>query len=549
MNVSLKERLIAASLAFTENTRVGNALQCLLINRYEGAMPSSPKRSFIPNFVRDARFDANSFNRWEMIRKIRDLSENLWLLQRLRDEFAKWTVGPNGLTVIPASSDDDWNKWMSDDYLTWCESPFLDSTLSASQGDQLMAFEFNIEGEVFEHFTALKEPGKQSVPAIQLIESHRVSSPGMEFSVREQQALVDGVQLAEDGAGNITKPIGYWVRDGFLGDKWVFRSTKDMHHVFMPERIGMFRSVTPYHAVINTLHDLFDLEEFEMQRARQNAEVAYWIKNAAGEGNAAQLIRDKFAGKTPQPNMSSTDKDADARLDMYRKIYGSRVAFLKTNEEVEQFDSKSPSTTTQWLWRYKIGQVCAASGVPLMLVFPELIETMQGTAVRAVLDNAHEFFRSRYFIFSRAARKRYLHYAQWARYNRPKLVDAPADWDVCHVTPPRAVNVDVGYTADAVIAKLLAGLTDYDTEAAAHGTTAEAIFRRKARQIALIKKIAEEESERTGYEVKPEEIVGALADILEKLSAAKASDATADAAGGGDEPAKKPTRKTEPVEA
>ena len=126
-----------------------------------------------------------------------------------------------------------------------------------------------------------------------------------------------------------------------------------------------------------------------------------------------------------------------------------------------------------------------------------------------------------------------------------KLADAPDDWFKCHVIPPRAVNVDVGYTSEAKIAELNAGLTDYDSVAGAHGGTAEVIFRRKARQIALIKKIADEETTRSGFEVKPEEIAGNLADILEKMAMAQAASEPE-----GDEPptpAKK--KKQQPVPA
>ena len=77
-----------------------------LFNRYEAAMPSSPARSYIPALVRDSRYDANSWSRWEMLRKIRYFERNVWLVQALGNEHFKWSMGPNGLPVVPASSDD-----------------------------------------------------------------------------------------------------------------------------------------------------------------------------------------------------------------------------------------------------------------------------------------------------------------------------------------------------------------------------------------------------------------------------------------------------------
>lgn len=543
MKVKLSDRLIAASLALTERTRVGNALQALFINRYEAAQPSNPKRRYLPAFVRDARFDANSFSRWEMSRKIRYFERNTWLVQRLRDEFVKWTVGPNGLPVIPTSSDPEWNKYMLEDYLRWCESPCLDSTISMPQVHRQIAGEHHIEGGVFVHYTRRKWQGKPSEPVIQLIRGHRVSSPGTEYSasVKEADDLVDGVQLGKDDFGKTITPIGYWVREDFAGESWTFRTTADLQHVYSPEIVGMFREITPYHAVINTLNDVELLEDLEMDRAKANSEDAKIIKTLSGEAPTAEVLSRRRFGNAPSAG-AAPDQNAenDARLDMYRRVLGGRTVFLRTNEEIQTPSNSSPSAATQWLWRYKLGQVCAASGVPLILVFPELIESAQGTVVRGIYDNAHEFFRSKTGLFAQSAIRMYRFYANWARYNRPQLADAPADWDSCHIIPPRAVNVDIGYTTESKLAELEAGITDYDTVAGAHGTTADVIFKRKARQIASIKRIAKEISLETGEEVKPEEIAGGLADIIEKLANAQPDEPD------GDEPPA-PKKKKEAI--
>ncbi len=511
------DRIQLAALAMLEGTRAGNALG-ILLNRYEAAQPSSPDRSWLPAFVRDARYDANSFTRWELFRKIAYFERNIWLVGAIRDEYVKWTVGPNGMPVIPSSSDPKWNAAMLESYREWCKSPFLDSTLTMGQGHRLMAGNEQLFGEMFINFTRSKQTGRPSQPAIQFIESPRCSEPGLEYSYADGGDIVDGVQLGHDAAtGKVTKPIGYHVRDGFMGEEWTFRSTADMLHVFDPKRIGMYRAITPYHASIETLHDLDDLEKMEMQRAKQNAEVANILTNQAGQISNASLRRQAWNNQqqpgTPQAN------DDDKRINAYRKILGSRTIALKNGETLTQFDSKTPSAATQWYWRYKIGQVAAAAKVPLILIFPELIEHMQGTVVRGIYDNAHMFFRGKSHIFATAAERIYQFYANWARYNDPRCVDAPADWAKCHVILPRAVNVDIGRNSAAMLAELAAGVTNLDDIAGASGTTAEVLIRKKARNVAMVKQIAAEESASAGVEVKPGEIMGNLADIASKLSA------------------------------
>lgn len=508
-------------------------------NRYEASVPFDPDRSYRPGFVRDARYDANSFTRWELARKIRYDRRNCWLLARHQEVYTKWSVGPNGLQVIPDSSDPEWNKRMLEDYQEWSESPCLDSTLTMPQVHRSMAGEKLFDGELFLNFTHDKAPGKQATPALQLIESHRCSTPGTEYSTREVDDLVDGVQLRRGANGQPTKPEGYWIKDGFDGDAWTFRSTDQMHHVFDPHRVGMYRDITPYHTVLNPIGDLEDLGDMEMQRAKQNSEIAYLVKTASGELNG-NLRRESRYGTVPTAT-TETDKQFAARINQYRKILGSRVVSGRKDDEWQQWANSNPSAATQWYWLYKTAQVCSAVGIPLLVCFPEFITQIQGTVVRGIYDEAHEFFRSQYFLFAVAARKIYRYRAQWARYNVKDLADAPADWAKCHVIPPRAINVDIGNQSAATLAELEAGITNWDDIAGRHGTTAEVLIRKKVKNVAMIKKICAEVSSQEGVEVLPAEVSAPIADVLQKMATANQANAAAEGSGDdeGDSPKKK----------
>jgi capsid protein len=505
----------------------------ILLNRYEGAQPSSPKRSYIPSFNRDARHDANSWSRWEMTRKIRYFEQNVWLCQANGDTHVKYTVGANGLTITPASSDTEWNKRMTESYMEFCEAPVLDSTIDMPQFHKQIARAAHFENDCFIHKTRSKLEGKQAKPKVQLIESHRCSAPGTQYSVKDNiQDCVDGVQLFTEPDGQVTAPVGYWFIDDALMSQWAFRPAKDIHHVFDPERAGMYRGITPYHSVINTLHDLDDLEILSMDKAKGLAEITNIITSPSGELNRDGLMNRKFGGMGAAVvnNNSAKEDDLDRRIQLYRKIVGARTIALKTGETMERFTSDQPSVAEQWFWVYKIGQICRVAGVPLILLFPEIIKGLQGTLVRSILDDAHETFKEKFFLYARAAVNIYRYYAGWAIYNDPRVIDAPADWKKCHVTPPRAVNVDVGYTSAATLAELEAGIQNWDDIAARNSTTAENLIRKKVRNVIMIKQICEEESAESGFEVEPAEVSAPIADVLQKLASAEASEAAADAA-------------------
>jgi hypothetical protein len=520
--MKLIDRIANSILALTGGTRVGDAIG-ELFNRYEAAQPSTPKRSYIPAFNRDARYDANSWSRWEMTRKIRYFERNVWLVQAIRDEHVKWTVGPNGLTVLPASSDEEWNKGMEESYQEWCENPCFDSTIPMPQVHKQIAGTANLENDLFVLKTFIKNSGKPSRPAIQLIESHRCSAPGTVYSLQESSDTVDGVQLGKGQDGKVTGPIGYWMIDDLLSTQWAFRSVAECIHIFSPERIGMYRGITPYHSVMNTLHDLDDLESMEMERAKNNSEISNIITSPSGELNRDALRARRFGAvgtSTAQPD--SKDEDIDRRIQMYRKILGARTIALKTGEKLEQQGNENPSAATQWYWKYKLGQVSKTAGVPLILIFPELIEGMQGTVVRGIYDNAHETFRGHFFTYARTAINLYRYYANWARYNDPRCFDAPADWNKCHVIPPRAVNVDIGYTSAATLAELASGVTNYDDIAGRQGTTAEVLIRKKAKNVKMINDVAAE------FGIEPADIAAPMADVLQKLALATQAESLAE---------------------
>lgn len=486
-----------------------------LRNRYESAQPSSPRRSWVPAFVRDARFDANSFTRWELVRKIRYFEQNTWLVQKLREVFVKYTVGPNGLTVIPASSDRKWNKAAARAYAEWCKQPCIDSREPMGQVHKKIAGETHIDGEIFILKTRFKAGARsQSLPRIKLIESHRCSSPGSLFGNSDNKDLVDGVRLNSDGL-----PISYAIRDGFDGEEWVERDAANVIHVAEFLRVGEYRALTPYRGTLNTAHDLDDLALMEMDRAKEAASISNVVQTWNGELNPETYRQSRFQ-QAKQAGIELNEEKLNQRMEYYQKVLGSRTVALKAGEEMKQFNSNQPSASTQWYWKFLIGQVCASQGIPLLLVLPD---SMQGTVVRGVLDDADLFFKSKFALFAHAAVDMYLFFLDWARYNIRELADAPGDWNACHVIGPRAVNVDKGNTAASQLALYSAGMTNMDDIAGPLGLTGEILIRRKAESVRMIMDVAEE------YEIDPAQISAPIADVMQSLALAEQASAQATA--------------------
>lgn len=488
-----------------------------LKNRYEGAQPSTPKRAYLPAFNREARFDANSWTRWEMTRKVRYFERNLWFFEANGDEHVKWTIGPNGLAVVPFSSDEEWNKSVLEAYTEWGESPCVDSTVSLPVVHGLIARAHHFEEEIFILKDFAKDVGRQLRPAIQLIESHRCSSPGSDYSLKDQPEKVDGVEVAVGNGRNPLRPVGYWFIDNQEQTQWAFRPIESVHHVFSPTRPGMYRPVTRYHSVIESSQDFDELEKMAMEKAKNNARFANFWVTASGELPKDALRSRKFNNYVSAlTNNDTMQDDYDKRLALYRQVMGAATVPLRAGESLTTLEPKTPTPQEQWHWFLKIAEVSKIARVPFVLLLPELIEKINGTLVRSIFDSAHEGFKAQFFIYAKAAIDIYRHWLEWAIRNDKRCFNPPLDYKVCHVTPPRAVNVDIGYTSQAKLEEYAAGFISLDDIAGMQSTTPEALIRKKGKNVFLIKKVAKELTElgkKDGIEVKPEEISCQLFDV------------------------------------
>jgi len=111
---------------------------------------------------------------------------------------------------------------------------------------------------------------------------------------------------------------------------------------------------------------------------------------------------------------------------------------------------------------------------------------------RGAIDSAASFFQLRSAVMQAVVLRIYQYAMGWARYTQPALVDAPADWKNIRVTPPRAVNVDVGRNSKAMLEEIAGGASTFDRSYAALGLDYRQELRQRAEEAAYIKELADE---------------------------------------------------------
>lgn len=497
--------------------------------RYEAAYQLWGDRSWLPAAVQDSRFDFNSSVRLELIRRARYWEQNNGLAWKLGLLFAQFSVGPNGLRLIPnAGGDEDeavpendsadvWNKAASRWWTDWSQTPDLCSLRTLGELQHTLAIRWFFDGEIFIHktfSTKLVNGRLAKVPRVELIESHRIGTPSS-LSNEEGKTIFDGVQV--DGNGT---PIAYWVRKKDTGVFYgvnpagslpPFKSTgsieqydpipaEEMIHVYEPSRPGMYRAPSFLFAVMNDLHDLDDLQFSEMKAAKAAADLAVIYITKSGEVKNAQSLRQQ------KMNIQTQDANGNAITQTNRVWYDvtqtGRDRYLKPGEDAKMFESNRPTVTSQSYWDYLTSKVCAGVGISKLLVLPY---SNQGTVVRSDLDTNSVFFRSRSAVLARAIKDVYQWSLGWAKdFDRSMDGTAPDDWNRVIVRPPRSINVDVGRNSTAMLAELDAGTRNYSEIFAESGEDWKEQLEQKAKEAAFINELS------TKYNV-PREQIAAMA--------------------------------------
>jgi len=446
---------------------------------------SPGRRSIIDAYLRDARFDADRSTREEIARKARYFEANNALVNRLADLFEQYTVGANGLTVIPSSSDERFNQAAAAEFRAWSARCDFNGQLSFQAMQSLMARAWFIDGEAFALKTS--DMGAPARPRLQLVEAHRVSSPHDPKNVR----VHDGVQLDPLG-----RPVGFYVDTALQGatSSFQLKPIADVIHIWEPSRIGQLRGLSFLYPVLNYIHDLDDLCIYEMQAAKDAAEKTTIIKTESGELSPeqfAQLTRSKFS---EQGVNSQGETTSEERQQFYSKAIPGRTVVTFHGDTVEQFVSQRPSVAVQSFWEDLRANICVGVGMSKLLVFPH---SMQGTVVRADLDVCDAWFRSRSAVMQEKVVEVYQWWLRWAVANVITLENPPNDFLRCTIRAPRSVKVDVGYDSAAVIAELKAGIRTMESICAPMGED----WRNVARQSTTEAKFFQDLSKESGVPV------------------------------------------------
>ncbi len=421
-----------------------------VFGRYEAALQSYfGERSWLWQALQDARLDIDAATRTELQRKHRYWVANSAIVQRIRSIFIQFSVGTSGLAIVPNSSDENWNHSRAGSWERWGRTAELTQRITFPQLTLQWAGMLFDDGEIFIH----KVADARNTPRLETIEAHRVQTPPKNKlpAAYGSVPIVDGIELDLNGY-----PTAYWVskQDINTNDQtWSRIPAVDMIHKFKVRRPNQYRGIPEGFSGMNVLHDYDDLHKMEMQAAKLASSIGNVHTNPTGEIDTTATRRSRIGLASQNSSGAAVTKNADQ---FYSVRVGAQDIALRAGDSVKNFQIDRPSIATQNYWDTLHTIICCAYNVPKLLVMPY---SLQGTVTRADLDVCAGAFRANFEIIAEAIREIYEWQTIWAvRFDRAMDGSKPEDYTAVVIRPPRAPNVDIGYTAKALQIELQMGV-------------------------------------------------------------------------------------------
>lgn len=413
-------------------------------------------RSWLPGYAQDARQDMEPGQRTEILRKARYFEKNHALEQKFLELIETNVVG-TGITPTPASKDAAWNAKALEWFTTWMKFADLTSRQNFASLQAVIARAQAVDGEIFIYLTHGEsvDGNVTGRPRLRLIESHRVVSANIKKYRDEGYQETDGILLDDRG-----RPAFYIVgqdADAFSGAKprtAAIIPADRIIHVFEPSRAGQYRGLSLFHSVLHTLHDLDDLQRYEMLAAKDASSRANIVYTENGLAPAA--VSPIGRSLTQPGSAPSSDTDRQTYLE---KAFGGKTVYLGRNERWDQAESQRPSAAMREFWEYLTDMCCKGVGISYAAV-SDYKGNWGGASLRGAVTSDNRFYEIRTQSLAAAFQRVYEFAIGWA-IGTGELTNPPDDWMAVRWQPPRRASVDIGHESAAILNELRAGVRTY----------------------------------------------------------------------------------------
>jgi lambda family phage portal protein len=429
-----------------------------------------------PSSLSGAEDYHSNYDRVELMKRARDLAENVGLVRSILMKFASHTAA--NISYQARTENPEVNSEVEAYWSEWWDKCDLTTRHTGSTLMQVAMMSMLRDGDFL--FVLVRD--KDGNLKIQGIEADRLGDP---FKVYTSLDLIGGIHIDRDTGA----PTAYDIYNRSIGDFYTFQTTipsSQAFHLFDPLRIDQYRGISAFHTAINDATDVYDIINFEKMAAKNASSQAGIIKR--NNNNASDLAS------------LTNDQDLNGNTIKLEAIESGKISYLEVGEDIVFPDGPSrPSGAFAEFHKILLRNICLGLGIPYSFAVDP--SAMSGPTARLEMQQAGRTFR-RY--------QKLLDDKVLCPIKNIVIADGVARGLIANNVGTRTtrgifnfganVSIDLGRESASAISEFKTGLRTAADIYAERGQDFESAMRQRAIEAKLVKDLAEK------YGVAPETI-------------------------------------------
>jgi lambda family phage portal protein len=321
-----------------------------------------------PSSLSGAEDYRSNYDRVELMKRARDLAENVGLVRSLLLKFAGHIAG--NITYQARTQNPQVNTDVEAYWNEWWDKCDISSRHTGSTLMQVAIMSMLRDGDFL--FVLVRDSNGDL--KIQGIEADRLGDP---FKVYTSLELIGGIHIDR----NTGAPTAYDIYNRSIGDFYAYQLTipaSQAFHLFDPLRIDQYRGVSAFHTAINDATDIYELTSFEKMAAKVASSQSGIVKR--NNNNAADL------------SSLSSDEDLSGNTIKLETIESGKISYLEPGEDIIFPNGPArPSGAFIEFHKVLMRNICLGLGIPYSFAVDP--SAMSGPTARLEMQQAGRTFK------------------------------------------------------------------------------------------------------------------------------------------------------------
>jgi lambda family phage portal protein len=321
-----------------------------------------------PSQLSGAEDYRSNYDRVELMKRARDLAENVGLVRSILMKFASHTaanISYQARTENPEVNTDVEMYWAE-----WFDKCDITTRHTGSTMMQVAIMSMLRDGDFL--FCLVRDSDGNL--KIQGIEGDRLGDP---FKVYTSSELIGGIHIDQ----RTGSPTAYDIYSRSIGDMYTYQVTipaSQAFHLFDPLRIDQYRGISAFHTAINDATDIHEIVGFEKMSAKVASSQSAIIKR--NNNNASDL------------SSLTNDQDINGSPIKLEAIESGKISYLEPGEDIVFPDGPSrPSGAFAEFHKILLRNICLGVGIPYSFAVDP--SAMSGPTARLEMQQAGRTFR------------------------------------------------------------------------------------------------------------------------------------------------------------